>query len=366
MSSSGPTRSSGPRLGKSSTHPAAVMLDQSILKPIERAIREFGIDFDALIDPLLVESPQAGKRDLPLAGYFLLLERIAQATGDEALGLTERPLLPGALHLALSQVVQAGSLEQAMRNMARSFKLLHGGNYNHVIIRDGCLIYEIDNEGFPYPFELSERDECVLMECILVLMHFLFVCVASERLESLLVRVRTKRTLKRPSAVDNQLSFWSVPVGGKSPRFSLHYDYAAAFLPVVLRHDTMPGPNSIYGLAAEFVIDRYDSFRPVESFTAKVLTLLRRCMLSEHETASALGVSTRTLRRRLVYEQSSFRDVCTHALNERACDLLVNKKAVEEVAEELGYADARSFRRAFLRWNGVTPAAYKKSPKQVK
>jgi len=34
--------------------------------------------------------------------------------------------------------------------------------------------------------------------------------------------------------------------------------------------------------------------------------------------------------------------------------------SIEEVAERLGYASERSFRRAFERWEGVTPAGFRR------
>ena len=42
----------------------------------------------------------------------------------------------------------------------------------------------------------------------------------------------------------------------------------------------------------------------------------------------------------------------------RARTMLSNGHSVEVVAEALGFADARSFRRAFKEWTGDTPSAF--------
>lgn len=71
-----------------------------------------------------------------------------------------------------------------------------------------------------------------------------------------------------------------------------------------------------------------------------------------------MNVSERTLRRRLVAQDASYRGLRDAARYERARDLLINTElSIAEVAQALGYADARSFRRAFKRWSGELPTA---------
>jgi AraC-like DNA-binding protein len=77
------------------------------------------------------------------------------------------------------------------------------------------------------------------------------------------------------------------------------------------------------------------------------------------EVARQLGVSTRTLRRRLDEEVTSFRALLDE-VREALADELLTRGAVpvEDVAVRLGYAEAASFVHAFRRWKGVTPTAF--------
>jgi len=77
-------------------------------------------------------------------------------------------------------------------------------------------------------------------------------------------------------------------------------------------------------------------------------------------TARRLGLSERTLRRRLDEEGTSFRERLDHVRRARALELLAHED-VSAVARRLGFVDARSFQRAFRRWMRVTPAAYVRS-----
>lgn len=78
------------------------------------------------------------------------------------------------------------------------------------------------------------------------------------------------------------------------------------------------------------------------------------------EVAKRLHVSTRTLKRRLAEHNTSYSDVLTGVLRERAIALLDDPKlSVEEVAGRLGYSDVANFTRAFRRWTGRTPAGHR-------
>jgi AraC-like DNA-binding protein len=86
-------------------------------------------------------------------------------------------------------------------------------------------------------------------------------------------------------------------------------------------------------------------------------TVQRKDPVSVEGTARALGCSPRTLQRRLGQAAVTFRQLVDGVLREQAEDLIVHGSLkLSEVAFQLGYADARSFRRACQRWFGAPPA----------
>lgn len=97
------------------------------------------------------------------------------------------------------------------------------------------------------------------------------------------------------------------------------------------------------------------------------VTQQTRVLITQHllhgapmaEVARGLGLSERTLRRRLGEEGTSYQELLDEVRASLATELLTRARlGVEDVALRLGYAEASSFIHAFRRWHRTTPAAY--------
>ncbi|WP_005037748.1 AraC family transcriptional regulator [Holophaga foetida] len=76
--------------------------------------------------------------------------------------------------------------------------------------------------------------------------------------------------------------------------------------------------------------------------------------------AKELGMSARSLQRRITEEGSTFRDLLSQARQALAREYLQNPSLdLKEIVYLLGYEDSPSFYRAFRQWEGTTPAAWR-------
>ena len=76
--------------------------------------------------------------------------------------------------------------------------------------------------------------------------------------------------------------------------------------------------------------------------------------------AAQWGVSVATLRRKLAAEGTGWQQVVDELRRDLAVRLLADgRRSVEQVAVSLGYVDARSLHRAFRKWTGSAPGAYR-------
>lgn len=101
----------------------------------------------------------------------------------------------------------------------------------------------------------------------------------------------------------------------------------------------------------------------------QVLTRVRESMVFSGngypnlETVSQrLNMTTRTLRRRLEQEGSSFKTLMEEAKRRDAVQLLDDHGLdIQRVATLLGYQDPANFTRAFRQWTGQTPSQYRQT-----
>jgi AraC-like DNA-binding protein len=81
------------------------------------------------------------------------------------------------------------------------------------------------------------------------------------------------------------------------------------------------------------------------------------------EVARELRTSARTLRRNLHEGGASYQELLDEARRLRAEDWIrFTDMKLEQISSQLGFTDVRSFRRAFKRWTGRTPAELRSSP----
>ena len=113
------------------------------------------------------------------------------------------------------------------------------------------------------------------------------------------------------------------------------------------------------------VLDKsLDEQHSSRSITEMVKWILKRSLSGGRPdiqtVASELGMSNRTLQRRLTDEGTSFKHLLTQVRNELAREYLADPAFdIKEVAFMIGYEDQNSFFRAFRIWTGDTPSNWR-------
>lgn len=102
-----------------------------------------------------------------------------------------------------------------------------------------------------------------------------------------------------------------------------------------------------------------------ESAATRVRRLVLETLTHGEPTAraasQALGVSERTLHRRLREERTSFRRILDQVRHELATSLLDDRTVgIAEIAFILGYSEPAAFHRSFRRWTGQTPLTFRR------
>jgi len=164
--------------------------------------------------------------------------------------------------------------------------------------------------------------------------------------------------LPRPADPSRQETFFACPVAWSAPALEVAFDAALLDAPLP-RSDAL-----LFGYLARRV-DELHAALPVEASWAARVQRELGARLADGEpriadVAKRLGVSERTLHRRLEADTTKFTTLVDVARRERALVLIEDPSlTASELAFLLGYSEPAAFFRAFKRWTGETPKSYR-------
>jgi AraC-like DNA-binding protein len=147
-----------------------------------------------------------------------------------------------------------------------------------------------------------------------------------------------------------------------APRHEVRFDAKFLKQPIVRT------PLDLVEYLKHFPFDAALPEAGAESWADTVLKHYKLLLMREHALpaipalASALGLSSATLRRRLREERNSIRQIKELARKELALRYLSETvSSASVVSSRLGFSCPKAFTRAFKSWTGATPAEYRNS-----
>lgn len=161
-----------------------------------------------------------------------------------------------------------------------------------------------------------------------------------------------------PAWADRYAAAFDCPVAFGRDRHALR-------LPADRLDQSLPGRDPVTAAAAEAQCRRLlESFSPAGS----LVTRLRRFMLdhpgrlpTQDEAARRLGLSRRSLRRRLAEEGTGFRALLDEVRFGLVTGYLENTPlSLDEIAARTGFSDAANLSHAFRRWTGESPGGWRR------
>ena len=301
----------------------------------------------ARIDPELLDDPDAR---LPRTDFYRLCEAALDLTGDPGYGLRfAEELAPGAMDPLATLALHSETLSQALETLPLFHRLL-------------C-----DDLGY----QLAEHRGKLVLRCVPL-------DGASPRVERFLAELTITRFLRLVQSFSRDALPERVCLAYPAPAYRDEYarvfqgraHFDEPFTGMLLDRALLDTPSSVRDAELHeslrvFVERRIASMTQGIRYSVRVRDLLLRHgvprRVSMPEIARALGLSDRTLRRRLESEGSTFAEVVTDALSSAAKRCLCEgQRTIQETAHDLGFTDKTAFHRAFKRWTGTTPASFRR------
>lgn len=329
---------------------AKIQLPNFSARVMRDALRETGADWRAWasgagLDPDTLEDPSesvTGEQEIDLQEAF------AKATCHVPglwFRLGQRYRLLGYGHLGAAALT-AETFEAGM-NTLEAFGALTFSLIGFPIVSSGSKQVAVFAEDDQIP-EVSRAfcQERMLSSTVRVL---------SDMHPSLQPIARVETPLPLTEARQNWQEELGVPIifGAAATRFILRDDVGRANLPMA---DQIMG--QAFSSACRKTIDDAEA---MDDMFGRLYRLLLRSAAPYPGAAAAsriLGVSERSLHRRLALQGLTFSEVLDSVRRQRATALLTGTRMpLEQVAAILGYSEPSSFSRAYKQWTGLRPAA---------
>ncbi len=289
-------------------------------------------DRDGFIEPSLV---------------WYILSAVGNGVGDEFIGLGSQRVPLGSTELMVARAMQETTLGDAIRSFARAMSIL----WPDLQIEAKYRLDELH-------FCMSSKNEYdAATQIFLELASVPFFCIFQWLVDTELPVLRFRTASGRPSGAIHLLAMLDCGVQFDGEGVDIIMPRHISDL-IVVRRNVMDWRADIYRMFQDIREKRKASFTG-SHLQVYVKHALRSGIRNQQLIADSAGISVATLRRNLAKERITFRELHDVAFRENVAPLLSLGVSTEQLADRMGYADARSFRRAFNRVFGVNPSTFK-------
>ena len=277
-------------------------------------------------------------------------KRITGLLGDPLFALKLADGLPmGAITLIDYLVMSSADVGNGLQGITRFAPLMNDAEQLTLTVQGDEARFRFHNgNGLPYPIEMIVG-----------------------------VFVRRTRDLFGPGWSLRRVCFAHAALGPRSTydricQAPVHFEmpYTEVVFARELLELPMPGAdarvNAILTGEAEGALAALTPANGAPSFVGGVKRMLEDGLLEHDLTltrlADQLGVSTRTLQRRLRAAGVTHRGLVRVVRQDHATQSLATRVSQGQIARNLGYSGAGAFQRAFKRWSGKTPGQVRRKP----
>jgi len=299
---------------------------------------------EAGVSPALLDEGRSRVTDDQLVTVAQALWR---ETDDEVFGLGKHPLPRGSFRLLCYGIVNAVDLDDALGRFEGFLRAMPG---LPVTIERGP---EVTTIGLPP----GHGDSHQLMGLVGL--------ASAQKLLAWAIRqevplVRVELTMPAPSYADELATVFGVPPAFGAPASQI------AFSSTLLTAPLMRDEADIEEFIATSPRQLFEQSLGDPGLAERVRRILEVALKSgewptAEQVAGRLAMSAQTLRRGLAKDGTSLRQLNEQVRRDAAVTSLVNgEEKIGDLSVRLGFSEPSAFVRAFRRWTGSTPAAYRR------
>jgi len=314
-------------------------------------LKEKGVDpslcFDKVMDvPLKMRDSQA-RFDTELMSE--LWESAVELTGDSEIGVAVgKSWNPTTFHALGFAWLASNFLLEALERLVR---------YAHIV--NNALEIEIEKRGKEYRLSLVISDESYRSQghpagndaAVAAVITMIRLLVGEDFKPLAMELMRPKRESKAMKEFS-----------GVSPKYNQPTNVMYLDAEIVERE--LGSGNSRLVEANEQVAREYlewlNKDDVVSAVKVKVAELMPSGQITEQKVAERINMNVRTMQRRLKENNQNFKMIVNDTRREIVRNYIYNSQvSLTEITYLLGFADQANFTRAFKRWTGLAPSAFR-------
>jgi AraC-like DNA-binding protein len=339
-------------------HPADHSVSMAFVRSAVRALsamqRQQALAEAAIDDAAALQRADAR---VPAASFARLWMAVARLLDDEFFGLDSRRMKVGTFAMLCHALVDQAAVGPALKQALRFFALCFDDIDGQLRVSGGVASLVISNRIAAGRDDADAQDARRFAdETLLVMLHGLLCWMAGRRVP--LTRIDWAHP--QPAHADEYRRMFSPLQRFDAPATAIHFEARvlqsgvslhAAALKAFLRD----APQSVFlkQVVATGLGDKVRRLCRVALDRDEPAPTLDRL-------AQTLALSAATLRRRLEDEGTSWGQLKDEVRRDLALHHLAQGQlAVSEIADRLGFEDASTFYRAFRKWTGCAPGAWR-------
>jgi AraC-like DNA-binding protein len=286
--------------------------------------------------------------------FVLLIQRIWHILEDELMGFGPVKSKLGSFATMCQLAIHSENLEQMLKRGARFYSLFELVPAIRLEIHGSRARLVLQNDALP-----KDKD-FFIQETLLVIWHRTACWMIDQRINL------STASFNYP-APDHQEEYKSIfycPIEFNAQETYLEFN--ADMLKQPIRQDERTLSNFLQSSPADLLA------RPTkdESYSGKIRSLIGREIHGElpsfADIAKQLFMTPQTLRRRLKSENTSYQELKDNIRRDIAIYYLSQPSlGINDIASKVGFTEPSTFHRAFKKWTGVTPLAYRQQHKNL-
>ncbi len=307
-----------------------------------------GIDTTSVLQKVGIsaELMAAPKARISINSFGKLWIELSDYLNDEFFAMDSHSMRRGSYKLLSELLIHSQNLAQAIDHILRFFNAILDDLQSQLFVEENYAYIVI------YVKKMPKSMFCYATYMMLV--HSLICWLSGQRI--LLKQIQLKCAAPDDDS-DYKVRFCE-QIKYDADQNYLQFD--ANYLNLQIKQDHLSWKNFIQQTPYNLLV----RFKNPNS----IASLIRKQLIQSHpsewfeiqELAKQLNLSEATFQRRLKVEGFSYQQLKNEIRRDAAIDYLSKTtKSLQDISDDLGFHDPSAFHRAFKKWTGVSPGAYR-------